>query len=422
MPSRNRSRKRSRRREAAHRPQRTLAEGEDRVFELRIDSLAAGGDGVGRDADGRVVFVPFTAPGDRVRVRVVANRRSFVNAQVEELLDPGPSRTDPACGVFGSCGGCAWQHIGYSEQLAAKANIVRDAFARIGGFSLPSDLEVTPSPSEYGYRSRARVLVEGGRVGFRRRRSRAICATDRCPVLVPELQAELAELARKPPEEGGEWELSRGDDVARACALPDCDARPITLNVAGANISVSPGVFTQSNASLLEVLGRAVWSAAGKGALAFDLYAGAGFFTIGLARSFERVVAVESDRSATADLAANLRANGCRDVKVIDEALEDVLDGGDLAGLRPDAVVLDPPRTGLSPGAADALADLCPRRIVYLGCDPATQARDARNIAGSGFELARIEAFDLFPQTPHVESLVVLDALDQGSTRPWRTA
>lgn len=422
MPSRNPDNKRRRGRGVTRRPRRALADGEARVFELQIDSLAAGGDGVGRDGDGRVVFVPFTAPGDRVRVRVVGIHDRFVNAQVEELLEPSPSRTDPACAVFGSCGGCAWQHIEYSAQLEAKAAIVREAFVRIGGFSLPSDLEVTPSPSAYGYRSRARVLVENGRVGFRRRRSHAVCPTDRCPILVPALQSELAALARTPPERDGEWELSHGDDRARACSLPEGDDRPITLSVAGAKISVSAGVFTQSNSALLEELSRAVRSAAGEGALAFDLYAGAGFFTVGLAHSFERVIAVESNRRAAADLELNLIANGCSSVTVIDESLEDVLDSGHFEGLRPDAVVLDPPRTGLPPGAADALAELEPRRIVYLGCDPATQARDVRNIAGNGFDLIGVEAFDLFPQTPHVESLAVLEALDQGSTSPWRTA
>jgi len=422
MPPRKPDKKYTRRRGSSRRPRRAVAEGEDRVFELRIDSLAAGGDGVGRDDDGRVVFVPFTAPGDRARVRVVGSHARFVNAQVEELLEPSPSRVDPACAVFGSCGGCAWQHIEYGAQLEAKAAIVREAFVRIGGFSLPPTLEVTASPSAYGYRSRARVLVEEGRVGFRRRRSHAVCSTDRCPVLVPELQSAFADLARTPPEEDGEWELSRGDDRARACPLPDGDDRPITLNVEGAAVAVSAGVFTQSNSALLEVLVSAVRSAAGEGALAFDLYAGAGFFTLALAHTFERVIAVESNGRAAEDLAFNLRANGCSGVTVIDERMEDVLDRRRFEGLRPDAVVLDPPRTGLPPGAADALAELEPRRIVYLGCDPATQARDARNIAGNGFHLARVEAFDLFPQTPHIETLAVFEAEGQGSTSPWRTA
>jgi tRNA/tmRNA/rRNA uracil-C5-methylase (TrmA/RlmC/RlmD family) len=422
MVTRKRDRKRSRRRGAARRPQRGLVTAEERIFELRIDSLAAGGDGVGRDSDGRVVFVPFTAPGDRVRVRTVGSHRRYVNAWVEELLEASPMRTDPACVVFGSCGGCAWQHIDYAAQLDAKAKIVRDAFARIGGFPLPANLEVTPSPAPYAYRSRARVFVEEGRVGFRRRRSHAICATDHCPILVSPLQSELAELARNPPEQDGEWELIRGDDSSRACPLPAGDEHPITYRVDGADITVSAGVFAQSNSALLGELSRVVCSIAGEGALALDLFAGAGFFSVGLARRFERVVAVESNARAASDLKANLRSNGCAGVTVIADRLEDVLEHRRLDGLCPDAVVLDPPRTGLPPGTADALAELGPGRIVYLGCDPATQARDSRYLAGNGFALVRVQAFDLFPQTPHVESLAVFESGNQGSTSPWRTA
>jgi 23S rRNA (uracil1939-C5)-methyltransferase len=421
MASRRSDRKRSHRRAAA-RPGRKRDDGDGRVFELTIDSLAAGGDGVGRDDDGRVVFVPFTAPGDRVRVRTVSSHSRFVNAQVETLIDRSPARTDPVCAVFGSCGGCTWQHIEYAVQLEAKAAIVREAFVRIGGFPLSSNVAITPSPTPYGYRTRARVLVEGKRVGFRRRRSHAVCATDHCPILAPPLQAELAALSRTPPDRDGEWELSCGDTGCRTGPLPAGDDRPVALSVDGAEFAVSAGVFAQSNAALLETLGRAVRSAAGEGALAFDLYAGAGFFTVGLARRFEKVVAVESNPRAASDLASNLRANGCTGVTVIDESLEDALDRRRFDGLHPDAVVLDPPRTGLPPGATDSLAELTPRRIVYLGCDPATQARDARNLAGNGFDLIRVEAFDLFPQTPHVECLAVFEARNQGSTSPWRTA
>src|SRR5262245_59494439 len=131
--------------------------------EIRIESLAAGGDGVGHLSDGRAVFVPFTAPGDRVRVRVVEARGRFARARVEELLEPGPARAEPACPAFGSCGGCAWQHVAYPAQLEAKRAILADALRRIGGID-PGALEpCVAAPAGYGYRGRTRVHVQAGR-------------------------------------------------------------------------------------------------------------------------------------------------------------------------------------------------------------------------------------------------------------------
>jgi 23S rRNA (uracil1939-C5)-methyltransferase len=398
-------------RRGARRPRPAAARPEDELppLTLRIDELAAGGDGVGRAADGRVVFVPFTAPGDRVRVRVERAHRRFLHARALELLEPSPLRTDPACAVFGSCGGCAWQHVDYEAQLEAKAKIARDAFARIGGLAAPEPVPITPSPAPYGYRSRARVLVQGGRVGFRRRRSHGLCPTGRCPVLAPLLQDELAELARRPPANDGEWELACGEAEARANALPARAGERLELSIGGERFGVSPGVFAQPNALLLASLGEAVLGAAGEGDLACDLFAGAGCFTLGLARRFARVSAVESSPAAAADLAANLRDAGLANVKLLSQRVEIALERGLLGDERPDAVVLDPPRTGLPPGSADALAQLAPRRIVYLSCDPATQARDVAQLVASGYAPPRLEAFDLFPQTPHVEVLAVLD-------------
>lgn len=377
------------------------------ALELTITDLAAGGDGVGRAPDGRVVFVPFTAPGDRVRVRIDHEYRRHARAHVEELIESGPGRTDPACAVFGSCGGCAWQHLEYAAQLDAKSRIVFDAFARIGGSGVPRPVPITPSPSAYGYRSRARALVDGGRVGFRRRRSHAVCATSLCPILAPPLQEKLAELAHGPPVADGEWELFCSEDEARATPLSAAGSGSIDLRVAGERIGVSPGVFAQSNSLMYETLARAVLGAAGTGELAFDLFAGAGFFTLALARRFDRVIALESNVAAVRDLEANLRRAGIANVEILPVPLEEAVERGRFRGLFPEVVVVDPPRSGLPPGSSDALVDLAPERIVYLSCDPATQARDAAYLVGGGCTLERVEAFDLFPQTPHVESLAV---------------
>lgn len=380
-------------------------------LELRVERLAAGGDGVARAADGRVVFVPFTAPGDRIRARVVEDRRRYLRARVVALLEPGPGRTDPLCAVFGSCGGCHWQHLDYATQLEAKGGVLRDAFERIGHLRIPEPLEIVPSPVPYGYRARARVRVQGGRAGFRRRRSRALCATARCAVLAHELDAALAGLAEHPPERDGDWELSVGSDgVPVTSPLPPVSPPPgVELRVGGDVLRVSAGVFAQANAPLREALAAAVVEAAGRGERLVELHAGAGFFTLGLARRFRRVVAVESSQAAVADLRANLSRAGIDPVEVLTGAAEEALTLDPVRDPPPDVVVLDPPRTGLEGDGAAALARLGARRIVYVSCDPATLARDAGVCADRGYALTGLRGFDLFPQTAHLEAVAVLE-------------
>lgn len=395
------------------------------VVDLVIDSLAAGGDGVGRAPDGRVVFVPLSAPGDRVRVRLVEERARFARGEIETLLAPGPARVAPRCPVFGTCGGCAWQHLDDRAQAVAKQAIVRDALARIAGLAEAPALAYTPSPSPYGYRGRARVRVERGGVGFRRRGSHELCAVADCPLLAPPLAAALAALAAAPPRARGEWELALGEGGAvRVAPLAGPGAQAgarLPLRAAGERLAVSAGVFVQANALLLDELAEAVLGAAGRGATALELFAGAGFFTLGLARRFAQVVAVESDPAASRDLAHNVRDAGLAGgppgrVRVVEARVEAWLAAGEAERLAPEVVVLDPPRGGVGAQAAAILARLPARRVVHLSCDPATLARDLAVFVAHGWRVTALHAFDLFPQTPHVEVLALLEA--PGATLP----
>jgi 23S rRNA (uracil1939-C5)-methyltransferase len=376
------------------------------VVELRIDALAAGGDGVGRTAEGRVVFVPLTAPGDLVRARLTALHPRYAYAEIEEIVLPSPSRVAPPCSVFGECGGCSWQHMDYAAQCEAKRRIAEDALVRVGKLALPGPMTMRPSPQPYGYRARARVAVQAGRVGYRRRQSNALCAVETCPVLAPSADAVLRALVQGRPKRDGEWEIAAGADAARAHAV-GADAPAFELAVGEDRLRVSAGVFFQANPALHGALVEAVVRAAGRGALALELHAGCGFFTLGLARAFERVIAVEADAAAAADLRHNLARAGLANVEVATERVESAL-AKRLAALRPDALVLDPPRTGLPRGAVERIRALAPARIAYLSCDPATLARDLAALVARGYALEGAEAFDLFPQTPHVEVLVGL--------------
>ena len=257
-------------------------------------------------------------------------------------------------------------------------------------------------------------MVSSGKVGYRRRRSHALAATRSCPILVDELEARLSGLADDPPGTDGEWELvagrsaDLGEPVTRALPLPAAGGSRLWLPVGEDRIGVSPGVFVQSNAGLLDALSQAVVKAAGAGRRAFDLFCGAGFFTLGLARNFDEVVAVESNPVAAGDLEVNLREAGVDNVRVLASSVEAAMDDADFARLNPDGVVIDPPRSGLGEGVAERIADFEPERITYLSCDPATLARDLSVFNHCGYRLIAAECFDLFPQTPHVEMLAVM--------------
>ncbi len=378
-----------------------------RTEEIEIHGLAAGGDGVGRCADGRVVFVPFSVPGDRLRVRLVDERKRFAHGEIDRILEASPWRTAPLCGVYGDCGGCTWQHVAYEVQLRAKAEILTDALERVGHLVLPEPVEITPSPTPYRYRGRTRVLAKAGRVGYRRRRSHDLCATSRCPVLVPALDAALAELAAQHPEPAEEWELVAGEDgTTRTTALrrPLPEEPNLTLRVAGDRMNFSPGVFIQGNALLFDALAETVQQAAGRGELGIELFCGAGFFSMGLARGFARLVAVESEGRAVADLRRNVEGAGLANVEVVRGLAEEALERFPGA----DCVVVDPPRTGLPPACIEALTAAAPGRLVYVSCDAATLARDLARLVKGGYALAAVRGFDLFPQTPHVEAVATL--------------
>lgn len=377
------------------------------TLDVAIESLAAGGEGVAHDSTGRVVFVSLAAPGDRVRVNVTEAHTRFARGEIDALLAPSPNRVVPPCPVFGVCGGCAWQHVEYAAQVEAKRAILRDALARIGGVA--PQIEFVASPQPYGYRGRARVLAADGRVGFRKRRSHEVCAITTCPLLAAPLDAALAQLASRAPKDG-EWELalgSNGDVRVAQLGVRSKSSERVVLRAAGEEIAVSSGVFAQANALLLDTLAQTVLDAAGQGGELLELFAGAGFFTRGLARRFERIVAVESDAAAAIDLAHNCKPLG--NVRVVESRVETALDDPRALRLAPSVVVLDPPRGGLGTRATEQLSRLGAQRVVYVSCDPATLARDLGVLARKRWELVRVVGFDLFPQTPHVEAVAVLE-------------
>ncbi len=261
-------------------------------LELAIEALAAGGDGIGR-LDGLAVFVPLAAPGDRVRARVTQVRPRFARAEIVELLSPGPSRRGAPCPYYGRCGGCTWQHLDESAQLSARVAIARAALERIAHRAALPEIEVVESPRALGYRARARLAFEPGRIGFRARGSHEVVDIARCEVLDPATQAELERVRAAPPTGKGELEISGVGPVAE---------------LAGRRLEIAKGSFFQANRALWERWQASVLELCGRGAVAVELYCGIGFYTAGLCERFARVVAVERSPASAASAARNAPA------------------------------------------------------------------------------------------------------------------
>jgi 23S rRNA (uracil1939-C5)-methyltransferase len=356
------------------------------LIEVDIERLAAGGDALGH-YEGRVVFVPLAAPGDRISARVTLVRPRFARAEIAAILTPSPARRDAVCEYYGHCGGCDWMHLDEATQSQARKEILRDALIRIGRVRQIPDIESLPSPLALGYRARARVAVESGVVGFRAAGSHKLVDVERCVVLDDATQAQLDALRRAPPEGAQEFEVRGFGDQALG-------------------LRVNRRSFVQPNAALWRGFSDLVVQACGSGELAVELYAGVGFFTVGLERSFRHVIAVERSPSAR-DLRHN---SGARVFQTAAEAFA----VQELPQLSPDLVLVNPPRSGCDKLVIDALQKLRPARLVYVSCDPSTLARDIA-LLGDEFALRRVVAVDALPQTHHVESVVVLDSEQHAS-------
>ncbi len=388
------------------------------VVEVTTERLAYGGDAIARH-DGLAIFVPLAAPGERIRVRITERKKNFARAVIDRVLEPSPSRREPLCQYFGDCGGCQLQHITYESQLESKIGFVRDALERIGRIDWPHEISIRHG-AEFGYRGRAQVKIDrrAGRVGFNRASSNAVCDVTGCPILVPELDEALRSLWSALGRPSGkdqtlpnrlQVELAAGESgVSFEPSLGGLPAGALQRTVHGAVYNFGPSTFFQANPGLLEELAdEAVGTESGD--VAIDLYAGVGLFTIQLARRFTRVIGVEAD-TATAEFASeNISANRVTNVEFHNNAAEPWLRRLVQANApAPDLMLLDPPRSGAAE-AISHIVGLKPSRITYVSCDPTTLARDLRTLLDSGYEISRITAIDLFPQTYHVETVAALE-------------
>ena len=431
------------------------------IVALTIDKPAAGGRMIAR-ADGLVVLVSGTIPGERVRAKIERVAKGVAYAAAIDIEEPSSDRRTAGALL---CGGCLYAHIVYARQLELKALVIADAFARIGRIALPASVQVAPSPEE-GYRMRARLHVRGRMVGFFREGTHEICDARQTRQLMPatsdaldRLVAALHSLRRD--GNAGELELAENVDASQRVVYLDLatpvEARSFERLAATDGLTglASPGdvhgdvhvtdtiaidghpplalrrhvlAFFQGNRYLVNQLAAHVVAQVPSGGDVIDLYAGIGVFAIAAAAMRgAQVKAVEGDRLAAADLAANTAATNGAVVPVHQSVEEFVGRAVDARGIRlpwperqrrqPDrdqpglTIIVDPPRTGISREAFDGIIQLRAPRIVYVSCDVATLARDARRLVENGYAVTQIDAFDLFPNTPHVETVVVFQNL-----------
>ena len=391
----------------------TSTDEKEKTFEVEIERLLPGGVGLAH-AEGLTLFVSLAAPGDVLRVRIDRVQGKLGFASVLEILKPSPARVEPPCPYFGRCGGCDFQQLNYQAQLDAKVAIIRDCLHRIAKIEV-GEIPITASPGEWRYRARAnwQVDVADKLIGYFERGSNRVCDVDYCAVLTPELQrtleqvrAELfAETAPPPPRN---IDAVVGDEgVSLAPPIGSFKTDVVSRAIGSESYHFSADAFFQVNHELLEPLIAAAIEDE-KGNTAVDLYCGVGLFTLPLARRFARVVGVESHPRATEFARRNLDTAKLENAEIITARVGDWLAQHARSLAAVDFLLLDPPRTGCENRDIAGILVLRPAQISYVSCDPATLARDLKKLVAAGYSLDSVAAFDMFPQTHHVETVARL--------------
>lgn len=379
-------------------------------LEVEIERILPGGYGLAH-AEGKTVFVSLSAPGDRLRVRVERQQGNVLFASIEEILIASPVRVTPPCPYFGVCGGCDFQQLAYENQLAAKAEIIRDCLHRIARLEVMPEIVVTPSPRDWRYRMRAMWQIDQDeqRVGYYERGSRRVCDVADCAVLMPELQATLERVRSTgwhefPPGLKHLDVVAGENGVSLAPPFAEFETRELELTIAGELYQYNADAFFQVNPALLEPLIEfALGDVAGD--VAIDLYSGVGLFTLPLARRFKGVFAIEANPIAARFAERNLDRARLENVRVVNAGVAEWFRG---RTFQADYLLLDPPRAGAESSVIKGILDFAPTRVTYVSCDPATLARDLKKLIAGRYAIEALLAFDLFPQTHHVETVVRL--------------
>lgn len=365
---------------------------EPKEAELIIESLTNSGDGLGR-LDDRVVFVPYTMPGDKVQIKITQRKKNFMLAEALDILEEGPGRRVPKCSIFERCGGCDWQHVPYADQLKAKEEQLNDTLTRIGTLGTVPVEPIAHGAQEFNYRNRIQGDMRGGKFHYKKRRSDERIAVDRC---------DIAE------EPINEWLASDLSEVANGrVEVAVVDGVVVVLPINDKN-STEMG-FRQVNTEVSDLLTERLLSTVKKSPCTtiIDLYCGRGNWTnqIGALYRDKKVIGV--DASAENIDAARARSHVLKlgNVQFHLSPVEKIISR---LPVETSLCIVDPPRSGLDSEVTARLSANRPAELIYVSCHPATLARDLRLLTDAGYEISTLLPLDMFPQTAHLESIVHL--------------
>jgi len=386
-------------------------------LELTVDRLTNLGLGVGR-VDGWVVMLPFVIPGERVRARVFRNFQNYSDADLVEVLDASPDRAEAKCPLYTRCGGCQYQHISYERQLKEKTRQVEELMQKLGGIDFPVD-PAHGSPKQYHYRSKItphynRPDRDGSQpIGFLQygRRNR-IVDVEHCPIATEAINEALPEARADARRAGGKKRRRRGGTLLLRHVLEGVVNDPqeiVSERVGHVTFQFKAGEFFQNNPFILpELVEHVAAEASAEGArYLVDAYCGVGLFALSTAQTFEQVAGVEISEPAVRWAQANCKISGITNARFVIGKAEAIFDGLKFPAGQT-ALVIDPPRKGCDESFRRQLLQFRPKRLVYVSCDPATQARDLNEFIEGGYRITRIQPFDLFPHTRHIENVVSL--------------
>lgn len=385
------------------------------IVELEIISLSNLGAGIAKPNDW-VVFVPFTLPGETVKARVYRNEANCSHADLVEVMTPSPSRIEPKCKLFATCGGCQYQHLGYPEQLEWKTRQVTELLQHMVGIDLPVQ-PAFPSPKEWGYRSKITPHFQKPRpgqqtpIGFLMHNRRSlIIDVPFCPIAMDEINADLPR-ARKEVHDNATAYKKGSTLLMRATEgrVESNHRNPVSEKVGDLTFNFLAGDFFQNNPYILPAFTDYVAKqAAGQGQkFLLDAYCGSGLFALTLSQHFEKVTGIEVSETSADWARRNAKTNGIENTQFIaasaEELFADIADPADQT-----SVVIDPPRKGCSEDFLNQLFNFSPQRVVYVSCNPATQMRDLKRFLENGYQIEKIQPFDLFPQTRHLECVMTM--------------
>jgi 23S rRNA (uracil1939-C5)-methyltransferase len=402
--------------------------------EVTLTTLTYGGEAMGRLPDGRAVFVPFGLPGEKIRMRLVQEKKNFARGEIVEILEASPDRIDAKCTHFGQCGGCHYQNLPYEKQLQAKTEIVADQLKRIGKIKNPPVKPMVACQNPWSYRNRIQFSLDGaGKLGFQKANSNRVILITECHLPDPSLNEIWPQLEFEPGTNIERVSLrASSDDDLMLVLESESPETPVleieagisvthvyegnTVVIAGSDhilvrvldrdFKVSASSFFQVNTEMAGKLVEYLLTQipVSESSVVLDVYCGVGLFSAFLAPNCKTVIGIESSESACEDFTVNL--DEFDNVELYEGAAEDVIPHLET---KPDIVLVDPPRAGLDKSVVDGILKLTPGVIAYVSCDPSTLARDAARFIKEGYKLKDVTPFDLFPQTYHIESVAIFE-------------